>query len=88
MTDLFKTYSLKMEFEGLSWSNILSGSRPCLRYVLFIVYLVEIVVPSETRSLTTAHVSPSLHFRGLLEIQNRRNWRKSGGFRADAFSCC
>lgn len=77
-----------MEFEGESWSHILSGSRPCLRYVLFIVYLVEIVVPSETQCLTSAHVSPSLHFRGLLEIQNTRNRRKSGGFRAHVFSCC
>lgn len=40
-------------------------SRPCLHYVLFIVYIAEIVVPLETQCLASACASPSLHFLGI-----------------------
>lgn len=66
MTDFFKPDHLKVVFGEEVGHIYCLDSRPCLHYVLFIVYRVEIVVPWETQCLASAYAFPSLHFRDLL----------------------
>lgn len=64
--DFFKPDLLKVGFGEEVGHIYCLDSRHCLHYVLFIVYLLEIVVPSETQCLANAYASPSLHFRNSL----------------------